>query len=243
MWSSDGFRNICGMQDGEQAIPLSGGRVTRGVVRIGNTVRRPSSPNSEFVSRLLLHLARHGFDAVPVPLGMDTHGRDVLTFLEGDVPAELGYHEDATLQGAAMLIRRFHDASARLAAMDWAGIEIICHNDLSPCNFVFREGTPNAIIDFDAAAPGTRAHDLGYAAWLWLDIGSPDFAPNEQGRRLSVFLAAYGDISRQGVMTAMLARQADLAEQGHQMNNTAMAEWAAGCLEWTRCNAAALGQS
>jgi aminoglycoside phosphotransferase (APT) family kinase protein len=47
-----------------------------------------------------------------------------------------------------------------------ASIEVACHNDLSPCNTMFRNGQPVALTDFDPAAPGSRAFDLGYAAWL-----------------------------------------------------------------------------
>lgn len=49
--------------DGEQ--PLAGNRLTAGVVRVGPTVRRPASPASPFVSRLLTHLAKRGFDGCP----------------------------------------------------------------------------------------------------------------------------------------------------------------------------------
>jgi hypothetical protein len=53
--------------------------------------------------------------------------------------------------------------------------------------------TSIALIDFDAAAPGTRIGDLGYAAWLWLDIGNVDlYSPGEQGRRLKLFVESYG---------------------------------------------------
>ncbi|MBY5882006.1 hypothetical protein HA464_08565 [Rhizobium leguminosarum bv. trifolii] len=42
---------------------------------------------------------------------------------------------------------------------------------MSPSNFVFRSGRPLANIDFDSASPGSRPHDLGYAAWTLLDLG------------------------------------------------------------------------
>ncbi len=37
-------------------IPLSGGRLTPGIVRVGNTVRRPPKGNAAFVHDLLLFL-------------------------------------------------------------------------------------------------------------------------------------------------------------------------------------------
>jgi hypothetical protein len=223
----------------EREVPLSGGRVTAGVVRIGNTVRRPSTANSDFVHRLLDHLAARGFDGAPSSLGTDERGRQVLTYIDGDVPAELTFHDDETLRCAAFLIRRFHDLSAELVATpagQAVGIEVTCHNDLSPCNFVFRAGAPVAMIDFDAAAPGSRLHDLGYAAWLWLDLGSPAIVASDQKRRLAAFIDAYGMHDPSLVLTAALKRQAILVAEGNRTGNVAMARWATECMEWTRCH-------
>ncbi len=224
-------------------VPLLGGRITPGVVRVGDTVRRPSTPNSEFIRCLLRHLAARGFEGAPKPLGTDEQGRDVFTYVEGAVPAGLQAHDDETLRSAARLIRRFHDLGAELVATPAAcaaGIEVVCHNDLSPCNFVFRAGLPVALIDFDAAAPGSRAYDLGYAAWLWLDLGAPDAGVPEQHRRLAVFLAAYGPCDPTSVVDATLTRQAIVAAQGLRRGDAAMSEWASRCLHWTRLHRQAL---
>ena len=79
------------MGSDQEEIPLHGGRVTHGIVRIGDTVRRPPTANSEFVRRLLQHLAVKGFGGAPASLGTDAQGRDVLAFIEGDVPTDLGF--------------------------------------------------------------------------------------------------------------------------------------------------------
>ena len=224
------------MVDREVEVPLGGGRTSHGVARVGGTVRRLPTPNSEFVRLLLRHLASRDFGSAPVSLGTDSAGRDVFSFVEGEVPANLEFHGDETLCHAARLIRRFHDLAAELVASPCAaaaGIETVCHNDLSPCNFVFREGVPVALIDFDAASPGSRLHDLGYAAWLWLDLGSPSVGVAEQARRLALFLAAYGGVRPGPVVAAVLARLANLAARGKGIGDKAMAGWAAGCLEWT----------
>ena len=224
--------------DSARETLLRGGRIVAGVVQIGDTVHKPPTPNSDFVRRLLHHLHIHGFDAAPRAIGVDDVGRDILSFIPGDVPAELSFHADHVLSAAARLIGRFHDASARLVdspAMRRIGIEVVCHNDLSPCNFVFVGGRPAAVIDFDAASPGTRLHDLGYAAWLWLDLGRPDVAPDEQRRRLSLFLSAYGFpvTTRADVVQAILRRQAVAAARGVQIGERAMSAWADACREWT----------
>ena len=76
------------MTSDQAEIPLMGGRVTPGVVRVGNTVRKPATTNSGLVHRLLRHLAERGFDGAPDTLGTDERGRDVFTFIDGDVPAK-----------------------------------------------------------------------------------------------------------------------------------------------------------
>jgi Ser/Thr protein kinase RdoA (MazF antagonist) len=162
------------------AEPLGGGRVTPGVVRIGETVRRPVA--NPFAHELLRRLEAAGFDAAPRFLGIDEEGREILSWIEGSVPPELEPDwPDETLAAAARLVRRFHDA-----------VPGVCHNDLSPCNFVFRDECPVAIIDWDDAAPGRPEHDLAYALFLWLDLndGGPPLA--EQRRRMRVFLDSYG---------------------------------------------------
>jgi hypothetical protein len=52
-------------------IPLTGGRLTQGVVRIGDTVRRPASEKSAFTAELLQLLERRGFTTAPRYLGQD----------------------------------------------------------------------------------------------------------------------------------------------------------------------------
>lgn len=69
-------------------LQLPRGDVTEGVVRIGDTVRRPHQPQSLAVAGYLDHLERVGFQGSPRYLGRDAHGRDVLTFLEGDVAGD-----------------------------------------------------------------------------------------------------------------------------------------------------------
>ena len=216
--------------------PLKGGRTTPAVFRRGDRVHRTSRTNSEFVRLLLQHLQMVGFDAAPRSFGPDESNREMFSFIEGEVPDELEFQDQATLADAAGLIRRFHDATAGLlsdAARD-AGMEVVCHNDLSPCNFVFRAGRPIAIIDFDTAAFGRRASDLGYAAWLWLQLGDDDIPAEEQLARLKAFIVAYGAaIPLRDVVEAARLRQALLAQEGDRIGNLPMKEWAEAALRWT----------
>lgn len=225
------------MTDLRTETPLSGGRVTRGVVRVGDTVRRPATENSAFIRRLLEHLTTSGSDFSPGFLGVDESERDILTFIDGEVPEELSDFDEHAFCAAARLIRRFHDLSSELVDSAVAGdIQVVCHNDLSPCNFVFRGERPVAIIDFDAAAPGSRSHDLGYAAWLWLNLGALEIGASDQQRRLAMFLEAYGETNPDPVLESMLERQAFLVEEGRRIGDDSLSTWASNCKDWTEQN-------
>ena len=73
-----------------QEIPLTGGNVNTGVVRVDNTVRRMVTSASPTIHRLLLHLEAKGFAGSPRFLGIDAKGREILTFFEGEtgIPVE-----------------------------------------------------------------------------------------------------------------------------------------------------------
>jgi serine/threonine protein kinase len=210
-------------------VPLTGGLTNTEIVRIADSVHRPPRPNSEFVQAFLTYLHERGFDSAPRSLGRDEKGREVLSFIQGDVPDDLGTYDDDVLVIAAKLIRAYHDASRGFVPK----LEVVCHNDLSPCNFVFREGRPVAIIDFDAAAPGSHYLDLGYAAWLWLNLGDEDIHAPEQQRRLYIFLSAYGESDFKKVIEAILLRQTMLIYEGKRLGNIALLEWAQNCQSWT----------
>ncbi len=190
------------MTEGEE---LRGGMNV--VRRYGDTVRRPASAASPAIHRLLRHVRAQGFDGAPEPLGLDADGDEVLTFLHGRVhqalPSELRTPE--LLDSAAMLLRRFHDASATFETGPgdrwWlparSPAEVICHGDAAPYNCVVREGTVVGLIDFDAAHPGPRMWDVAYAVYRFAPLHAPDNpdsygSPAEQGRRAARFCRAYG---------------------------------------------------
>ena len=101
------------MTDSE--IPLIGGRVTPGVVRVGATVHRPQGPQSAFAHRLLGRLAERGFAGAPQFLGVDDRGREILSFLPGDVPPDLGTFTAAQFGAAGLPSSRLGRVSARMS--------------------------------------------------------------------------------------------------------------------------------
>jgi hypothetical protein len=190
--------------------PLSGGSVTH-VVRMGDTVRRPVGPGSRRVHELLLHLERVGFAGAPRFQGTDELGREVLSFIDGEVTADgppSGFDTDEAMVAAARLLRGFHDATTEFAAADSSGWRfhvgapkggsVICHNDVGPHNTVYRLGRPVAFIDWDLAAPGPREWDLAYALWRFVPLYDDEqcrrlgWPPAPRGPRIARFLDAYG---------------------------------------------------
>ncbi|MGZ4591588.1 MAG: phosphotransferase [Actinomycetes bacterium] len=191
--------------------PLVGGMdPSAGVVRVGDTVRRPAGPSSVAVRSLLHHLEAVGFEGSPRFLGVDDEGRDVLTFLDGEVPLP-PYPSwaltDAALDDVGRLLRRFHEATAGFDASstagwsdEWAdplGGPVICHNDVFPENVVFRGGHVVAFIDFAMAAPGRPLWDLAIAAQEWAPLHAPGVRLNHPDhldgvRRAGLLARAYG---------------------------------------------------
>lgn len=194
-------------------IPLSGGRITPGVVRVGNTVRRPASAASGFVAELLDHLQQRGFNGAPRRFGRDAAGRDVFSYLPGWVPARFQCWGDAQVAAAGALLRAFHDATrgCRLAGPH----SVVCHHDVGPNNTVFVDAVPVAFIDFDTAAPGDPLEDLGYMCWTWC-VSSKTAGPTAraQAAQVRVLADAYGAdaASRSHLVDAMLDRQARNAQ-------------------------------
>ncbi|GAA3224270.1 phosphotransferase enzyme family protein [Oerskovia jenensis] len=212
--------------------PLAGGNSTT-VVRRGDTVRRTAGPWTPTIQALLRHLRAQGVTGVPEPLGTDEQGREVLSFLPGDVahyPLPEWVWDESVLRDAGALLRRVHDASVgfldtRTAAPVWQTAphepaEVVCHNDVAPYNMVFRDGTLVGLIDFDTASPGPRIWDLAYLGYrlapLVADAGDSE-GSDVVGRldslaRLDVLVAAYGmPYSRREVLTTVVARLHELA--------------------------------
>lgn len=192
------------------------------VVRVGATVRRPVRPFTATVQSYLRHLRDSGVDFVPEPFGYDEQGREVLEFIDGDVPAEplpqWAASEDVIAE-LATLIRRLHNAAEGWQPppdATWGSIpgqpaapvpplfdraELVSHQDYCPDNVVFRNGRPVAFIDFDLARPTTRVCDCVNALYWWAPLldpvdRTPPLRAADVARRVRLFADAYG-MSRQ----------------------------------------------
>lgn len=187
---------------GDLEHELTGGAQTPGVVRVGETVRRPAHARSQFVQALLGHLEAVDFTGAPRALGYDEQGREVVTFIAGDVPHAL---TDAQVLSATRLIRDYHDATATSHLRGTE--EVVCHGDLGPHNTVFRGDVALAIIDWDAeVAPGKRRVDFAHAVWCFTDVTEPRVPVAEQARKLRLMCEAYPGMTAPAVVDELTAR-------------------------------------
>jgi Phosphotransferase enzyme family len=186
----------------EPEIPLIGGH-TPGVVRVGETVRRPLNPGSERIHRLLLHFENCGFDGAPRFLGIDARGREILSFIDGFAPPHNGFRlGEEGLRAGARLVRQVHDLTEGTEFS--AGSEVACHRNLSQPNFIFRDMIPVAIIDWDMTLPGTRL--ANFAEFLWAFVHPSLYGDGEPAAHmLRVTADAYGlALPGEGLVDAML---------------------------------------
>jgi phosphotransferase family enzyme len=200
--------------------PFLGGNLNQ-AVRVGDTVRRRAGPWTPAVHALLRYLENAGFEAPPVQ-GIDERGREILGFVNGTNyweskdPVPDPAFEEEHLVDAARLLHRYHDIVAGFsppADAHWrltapTEHELICHNDWSPWNALFRDGRLAVLLDWDLAGPGSRLWDVASAAYCWVPLISEVrlFSLAERARRLRLFCDAYGLEDRSGVLPAMRMR-------------------------------------
>jgi thiamine kinase-like enzyme len=174
-------------------------------------------------------------------LGLDEHGRQVLTFISGTVAWPDHFHlldPDDRLQQATRLIREFHDAVADFTPPPHArwqtlipadGADIIAHHDLAPWNLVVND-TQWAFIHWDLVAPGTRLWDLAYAIHAFVPLSAnPEFRRGDSDRRLRLVADTYRLTETQRYEIVPL-----LARRTQAMHTFLAAQAANGTQPWAR---------
>ena len=193
--------------------PLRGGRQTLGIVRVGQTVRRPRRSGDDYVVAVLRHLEAVGFEGSPRVIAEEERGELVLSFVPGEAVILSPFRiSDARVASAGRLVRRFHDATATSPLA--RGGEVVVHGDLGPYNTVFRGEDAVALIDWGAdLRPGRRVDDLAHAAWCYADLVDQLVPVEDQARKLSVLTEAYGGIPAASVLDELAARFVRAAAQ------------------------------
>lgn len=214
----------------EPEIALPGGDVTEGVVRVGDTVRRPIGDHSVLVHTVLDHLHSVGFEGAPRFLGLDAKGREILTFVEGEVagrPWPDWVADEDRIVSVARLVRRYDDAVASLglpdtlvgapSAADPDGCppglqqprELLGHRDITPENVVFRDGVAHALIDFDLVRPSSRLDEVLSMLLWWAPLmpvadREPVLSDVDPFRRAGLLVDAYGLVDRSRLVEIMI---------------------------------------
>ncbi len=213
--------------DRVRETPLAGGKLNR-VVRIGETVHRPTGSWTPMVHALLRYVRARGFTLGPEPLGFDAQGREVLSYLDGSTvstafPWPAWVWQEDLLGEVGRAAARYHAAvagfrPAGLIPWHWGPAElqadqVVCHNDLGPYNVVVRDGRLRGIIDWDLIFPGTIRSELAFIAWQWVPLQDPYIASafgwqdrDGLGRRLRILLDGYGLADRSGFIDDVVVR-------------------------------------
>jgi hypothetical protein len=196
------------------------GDPSSGVVRIGNTVRRPVQPGTPAVHGLLRYLEDAGFDGSPRVLGIDEAGREILTFL----PSEPVWpYTEEVLVATARLVRSVQvilegftpPPDAVWSPARTPGLPV-GHNDITPDNTVYAGGLPYGFIDWELAGPSRPLADVAWAAINFVPLRPDHFCrmvgfsePPDRPPRLRLFCDAYGVEDRLEFLDGIEACQRD----------------------------------
>ncbi|MEO8328907.1 MAG: phosphotransferase [Candidatus Nanopelagicales bacterium] len=219
--------------DPDEEKVLDGGNFSK-VVRSGETVRRSAGPWTGAVHELLHHLESVGMEGVPRALGFDSQGREVLSYLVGDVPVREPWPQHvwslSTIADVGKWLASYHRAVSGYqpdsASHWWLGEgapgpgEVVCHNDFAPYNAVFTSGRLTGVIDWDVAGPGSPTWDLAFCMWQWIPLHHPQLTeslggPDEtaQANRVRLLCDGYGYTDAADVLR-LVALRVDASRSG-----------------------------
>ncbi|MEM6265741.1 MAG: aminoglycoside phosphotransferase family protein [Bacteroidota bacterium] len=197
------------MEEPDKTVYLKGGMSTKTVLKIGPNVHRTKASNYPFIHSVLLHLATFDFPFSPRFLGIDDEGREVLSFIPGEVPREIPLTLPQKVE-AIKVLRMLHDV---LSSFENKGeYETICHHDVAPWNVIVNNKKIVGIIDFDEAAPGNRIDDVAYFIWTFLELGNSLVPDNDQIAGIAALADAYGLAGKEHLVPAIIHQQTRIRE-------------------------------
>jgi len=182
------------------------------VTRIGNTIHRPANRWTPAVHALLGYLEKVDFSGIPRAIGFDELGREILSFIPGEVASRPWPEillQDQGLVEVGRFLSQYHsavmdfvppkDIEWHVPNLKWRSGNIIRHGDLGPWNTVWQGGKLKGVIDWDFLEPGDPLDDVAQFAWYavplrgdshWKKTGfnnSPDLRS-----RLQALCTSYG---------------------------------------------------
>lgn len=188
---------------------LAGG-LMNAPIRRKDLVYKEATNASQTVHELLQHVRNRGITWIPESKGINSEGKHVFTYIEGEVPHDTPewLWSDTILLDAARKLRMWHDATIDFEITGGLWLleneekhEVICHNDFAPYNCVFQDEKLIGLIDFDLCSPGSRLWDIAYTVYRFvplLPIGEVDqyievspISYELMMHRLEQFLAEY----------------------------------------------------
>ena len=192
---------------------------------------------SATIHELLRYLEGIGFPYSPRVLGIDSEGREVLSYIDGESGSE-GWSRVVDESGLAAMARLLRDYHAAVRGFhpsgppSWAAHtgpvqdgELVCHGDFAPWNLVWRGTQPVGILDWDYAWPTRPIHDVAYAleyvapfrddsdCTRWLRYP----APPHRRQRLELFAEAYGLTSTHGLVDEVINQQELVWDRARQL--------------------------
>ena len=154
------------------------------------------------------HLEAVGFKGAPRFLGVDSQGREVLSYIPGTAVVE-PYPDwaltDEALVSVAELLRAYHDAASTFdpSPYSWAPSppdgfagDIVTHNDVEARQRRLPRRSGSRAHRLRPRRPGSRAWDVACAARLWAplrpDIHISDARRRRKFERFRLFVDSYG---------------------------------------------------
>jgi hypothetical protein len=175
-------------------------------------VLREAGPWTPGLLALLRHLEGAGFDAAPRVLsdGLSEDGRETLSFVEAESPHPRAWDE-SSVACIGQILADLHEATTSFRVppdVEWhssflralPGDDIVIgHGDTGPWNWIAREGTPVALVDWEFAGPVDRMWELAQATWLNAQLHDDDIAQRQglpplevRARQARAILDGYG---------------------------------------------------